>query len=522
MDLKGDHMSSRYRKDWEWKRASGGASRPRPQTYTTHKGPNGTYFVGEPFKPSPLSGGSVPAIRPQGSNLPAGNRWTITPAGRPLWAQRDAARLDWRGPSPAMALARPLLRRFGIGGQVAGALLDGWMQRQNLDPFGGQGAPWYNWTPPEGEGEPWGGGEDPGRTNTGTGGFTLARPALPPAMTYNSVTTNPARLNALPLGKWTGNWWIAPNSPKSPAGSWGNLSANLPPGSLTDPAWSDGGSYWRLRWYYNGIVHNHVDPSLPIPAWIPDNYHWWLWTEIRAPKSTYPSAPSAIPEPGRIVEHPGSAWDPSMWPNDPPPVRAIPMPTPRFPPGIPWAMIPRYNGWRDGTWERSSTYDKPMPSVVPRPDGETIIDTDSPNTPPPVTPYAPPVAGTRERKLSSRHGWLLDLFRRTQSLFHELTEVGDGIDAVYEALPQWLRDKLERGGYMSPADKLKAIYDNFHLIDMDKAIVGLVWNHVEDYVIGKGFKGVSDAAKRLGINGGYKLEQPVLEAVQWLNSNWSK
>lgn len=229
------------------------------------------------------------------------------------------------------------------------------------------------------------------------------------------------------------------------------------------------------------------------------SFEWWE----RYPLNT----PLPVGIPVEVFEPPTE----ENWPGTPP-VKAPPgimpwspwLPTPNFP------TIPRIRKRRDADPRFNSSTNGDPTRPGPRPDEHINVGPDKR----PVSPTVP--TGGKEKKLSTVNQGLLAAFRAVQKGFHSLTEWGDAIEAVYEALPKALRKQLEKDGKLNPYQQAQAIYKNFAQVDGNAAVGNLLYNQVEDYVIGKGFKSVQDAADRLGIKGAYKLEQPVLDAIDLL------
>nr|QXN72839.1 MAG: hypothetical protein [Microvirus sp.] len=85
-------------------------------------------------------------------------------------------------------------------------------------------------------------------------------------------------------------------------------------------------------------------------------------------------------------------------------------------------------------------------------------------------------------------------------IFSQVTEAGDLIDAVYEALPEDLRKGRRR-----MTRKLKQIYDHYDKVDIGQAIENIIENQLEDFVIGKVGQGASKGAQRIGWHRGFGI-----------------
>lgn len=109
----------------------------------------------------------------------------------------------------------------------------------------------------------------------------------------------------------------------------------------------------------------------------------------------------------------------------------------------------------------------------------------------PGEPPHPPAAGQKEKKGKVGFG----LLQAAQKIFHAVTEYGDLVDALFEALPKNKQCK----GAKSLQAKTLCLFAHAQDIDIGDAIVNIAWNQFEDYVIGKGLFGVNaKAAKARG------------------------
>jgi hypothetical protein len=93
-------------------------------------------------------------------------------------------------------------------------------------------------------------------------------------------------------------------------------------------------------------------------------------------------------------------------------------------------------------------------------------------------PHKPP-KGTKEKK-GAASGRLIGL---ASKLFHGVTEYGDLVDALFDALPK----SLQKGVRKDPASRSLQLYLHAGDIDIGDAIVNIVWNEIEDRIIGAGF-----------------------------------
>lgn len=83
------------------------------------------------------------------------------------------------------------------------------------------------------------------------------------------------------------------------------------------------------------------------------------------------------------------------------------------------------------------------------------------------------------------HGLLPSTIR---TVVNGITETKDAIDAIYSALPDWLKKKaFAANGHRSltVSKKLLVLYENFEAIDADKMMKALIANAIEDLLYGK-------------------------------------
>lgn len=123
------------------------------------------------------------------------------------------------------------------------------------------------------------------------------------------------------------------------------------------------------------------------------------------------------------------------------------------------------------------------------------------------SPTAPPPPRTRERKFSLTVGGTA-----LGSLFGTLTETGDFIDSLYEALPCAVRGgRMIRRAYgtafcasapRSMADKAKMVWDNLGDVDIAFALENLLINEAKDWFFSRVGRKTRDANRRLSLYGG--------------------
>lgn len=115
--------------------------------------------------------------------------------------------------------------------------------------------------------------------------------------------------------------------------------------------------------------------------------------------------------------------------------------------------------------------------------GDGVLPVDLPTKPGPRT---------RERKPKSGGGAALTLTSRfAKRAMHYVTETGDVVDAIYDAIPEDKQIPVNRKGadgtWVKPSlsDKVRHIYENMDNVDWDMAWANVVVNNMVDSVIGK-------------------------------------
>lgn len=155
----------------------------------------------------------------------------------------------------------------------------------------------------------------------------------------------------------------------------------------------------------------------------------------------------------------------------------------------------------------------PRPAPVYRPRTTERIESDSAGPAPAPRPSAgarprPPGRGTKEVKMTLTIGGL------PGKLIGNAGETIDFIEALHDALPKDCQAKAKRRtgiyGYgrprkanpewmaSTPYEKAIAIYNCINRIDVSQAIINLITNQVEDYLIGKVGKAAGKAARKQG------------------------
>lgn len=114
----------------------------------------------------------------------------------------------------------------------------------------------------------------------------------------------------------------------------------------------------------------------------------------------------------------------------------------------------------------------------------------------------PPGRGEREVKARTKNKALLAAGRLAGGAISMATESYDALMAVYDALPQDVKrqacNSLSQDNRASVAEKVLAIVQNLDRLDLGKAAYNLVYNQIQDYLIGKLSKVAEEGAKRRG------------------------
>jgi hypothetical protein len=137
----------------------------------------------------------------------------------------------------------------------------------------------------------------------------------------------------------------------------------------------------------------------------------------------------------------------------------------------------------------------------PRPYERTLTITRTIGRAPPRTPTvaahksAPPPANTKEQKTTLRK--FAAVLTKALDTVSEYAEI---IDALYDALPDDVKDRWGKGRKERPGDqagqygidgadwKLQALYANWHRLDTEKAVLNIIKNEIEDRLHGASHK----------------------------------
>lgn len=99
-----------------------------------------------------------------------------------------------------------------------------------------------------------------------------------------------------------------------------------------------------------------------------------------------------------------------------------------------------------------------------------------------------------------------------------ITELSDFVDVLWGAMPEHIQKRYRNAGFDA---KAKIIYDNYHLIDGEKLVEGLILDWIEDAAIGKMGSAVAEAVKKAAKDGlyvspkGLQFKLGDLPAIEW-------
>ncbi|MBY5438861.1 hypothetical protein [Rhizobium leguminosarum] len=142
----------------------------------------------------------------------------------------------------------------------------------------------------------------------------------------------------------------------------------------------------------------------------------------------------------------------------------------------PWYAVPVYNLLKQGFGLQVRDVPETDGFLGAEPGGKTIVPPRGPVLTIPGEPLPhPPGPGTKEKKARVSGG----LIAIAQKAFHAITEYGDAVDALFDAIPKEKRCKTK-----SLVGKSWCVYLHLDDVDIGDAIVNLLWNQFEDEVIG--------------------------------------
>lgn len=198
---------------------------------------------------------------------------------------------------------------------------------------------------------------------------------------------------------------------------------------------------------------------------------------------------------GRLKPAPAAGFNPTI----PPSVDAEAMPQGRMAPNpnslrLPYRLVvsrrDEGNPYRIApyTWTAGPRPGEFPPPVVLTPIRvpAVTVDRDGNQTPGRVKPnvIAPP--RVHERKVKAKSAGAAHA--AYMKMFGGMTEIGEFVDAIYDALPESIRrnDYFANGRHELGRDgKLWSIYQNYQAINVDTMVKNIVFNNLQDAIIGK-------------------------------------
>lgn len=277
--------------------------------------------------------------------------------------------------------------------------------------------------------------------------------ALPRILTMGSFVFDHTCDGGVPMGQ------VAPSSnPGCPAAS----------AVKGDPIWAINpilGAQWL---YFRGLTTPSITGAIRYKTL--DVYYKPAGVQVRP----VVAPPWFVPTPPQL--------DPNAPPSRPPRPRTRPRQRPRYRPtfpGLPFEPVAEPNGPPRTELPKSRTI-----TVTPGVRGQVASN--------PYIARRPPGPGVKERKVKSN---VAGLFFAIQRLAHTATEAIDFIDAFHDALPSKYQAKLGA----TPQEKAAAVYRHLDKMDVEKAILNLLINHVTDSVLGRSNAAVKKWATDNGI-----------------------
>lgn len=284
------------------------------------------------------------------------------------------------------------------------------------------------------------------------------------------------------VGSWDKSGWYiwlqcgrSPNF--GPIRGYRSCWKNMLHGDL--PADNPGERWWRAEFYQHEIDINGV----PVTVW--DTARVWSRYVINGPDpEVTPGVQPAVVMPG--IEAMAQPYNPNVMRNRPDLIPGFGTPlVPNVEPGMEPGLEPALEPAVDPT-ARVITATGLAPGISPgsRPE---------PAMPIPVNPRVPPKENEKERKTISKSKlWMARFFK----ILDQVSENAEIVDAFYDALPEPVKRKWDcnrntpfidtAGQYgLDNADcKARALWHNWHQVDIETAVENLIKNYIEDAIIG--------------------------------------
>jgi len=105
----------------------------------------------------------------------------------------------------------------------------------------------------------------------------------------------------------------------------------------------------------------------------------------------------------------------------------------------------------------------------------------------------PPPRGTKEKKTAAQRA-----IARAAVIAFAATEWDDLIEAIHDALP-----KRYQSASNKPQDKALALWENLEHLDVPQAVVNVIYNQIEDAIVGRVSRAGNSALKDLSLSDGF-------------------
>lgn len=253
---------------------------------------------------------------------------------------------------------------------------------------------------------------------------------------------------------------------------------------------------------------------------------WWF----RAPGDFPGSVPARRTQPSPVVPSPIQPYrkfDPMDIPLEPAP-QVVPDPIPRsFQSPYPGYGRPKFNvdprtrvrrdferrrrSWRSptdgsksGPRSRGQPPHQPNPRLPPHSPPAREVEVEPLRRKPRRRPSRHDLVKPKGRKNRERKARMKTsrAFQTVRILFEGAFEAIDVIRAIYLALPQNVRDFYPEVNLRTPVEMMRIIHRHYRLIRLDRMIDNLVWNEIEDFLIGRLGRQSAFAAQGLNLSTG--------------------
>lgn len=272
---------------------------------------------------------------------------------------------------------------------------------------------------------------------------------------------------------------------------------------------SSPGTMFIAYGYYRGTPEYGIEHS----SWTRIRNAPWTYTNVGHPIPAE-ATPAITPAPNPNIIRTIPANRPY---TDIPVLEPFAEPEPIIKPPTPEEIIQATRPWAFDVTPTRSTSPSPVRSPATTPGGSVPVDTVGRN---------PPATGERERKMMSKS---VKVAVALYKALDKVSEAAEVVDAFYDALPddvkkKWGCGKIKGRGLADTAGqygidkadcKGKALYHNWHKVDMEDAIKNIIANHINDKIIG-GYK------RKLPKNIGNAVSQGDKAVAKGLDWSWDQ